>query len=115
MSAVPTDPDPLARLPKRNIGTDRVDSSRDFMSWHPWIFESGGPVTFFDEHIAVADAAGFHLDANLVMLWLGDGALADFKVSPRLRDLHDFHGFRHGGFLSFFSGKSFRRRMAISD
>jgi len=55
-------------------------------------------MTFFDEHIAVTDAAGLNLDANLVAAWLGDGALDDFEVGPGLRDFYGFHGFRHGVF-----------------
>ena len=52
-----------------------------------------GPVSFFDQHVAVADAAGFDLDAHLAAGGFGDGALDDFEISSGFADLDGFHIF----------------------
>ena len=64
MSAMPADTYALTFLPLRNIGSDCIDASRDFMTRHSRILESG-PQTFVNENIAVANAARLDLDSNL--------------------------------------------------
>jgi hypothetical protein len=50
------------------------------------------PGTFFDQSITVADAAGFHFDADLATGGFWDGAIDDFEISTGLADLNRFHG-----------------------
>jgi hypothetical protein len=92
--AVPAYTDTLAGLPKSNVGADGVDASGNFVSGDARILDAW-PHSFFHQHIAVADAAGLNLDANLITPWLGYGTLNDLKVSAGLADLNRFHG-RHG-------------------
>ena len=64
MSAMPADANALTFLPGGDVVSDRVDLPGDFMTRHAWILQSG-PETFFDKHVAVANAARFHFHANL--------------------------------------------------
>jgi hypothetical protein len=81
---------PLTGLPQRDIGADRIDAAGDLMAWHARILKSG-PHAFLNQRVAVADAARFHLDANLAATRLGHGALNDFEITSGLADLHGFH------------------------
>ena len=64
MSAMPADADALTLLPCGDVAADRIDASGDFMTRHARILKPG-PETFFDEHIAVANAARFDFHAHL--------------------------------------------------
>jgi hypothetical protein len=65
MTAVPSDADPLARLPVGDIGANGVDAAGDFVPRNAGILNAG-PIAFFHERVAVADAAGFDLNAHLI-------------------------------------------------
>jgi hypothetical protein len=72
------------------------------MTRHAGILKSR-PDPFLYEHIAVADATGFHLDANLSAPGFRLRALDDFEIPSWLTHLHCFHlnsflyGLRAGG------------------
>jgi hypothetical protein len=74
MSAVPAYANALTFLPFRDVVTDRIDASRDFMTRHTRILKPGPETLLYDE-IAVANAAGFHFHTNLLSARLGDIAL----------------------------------------
>src|ERR1700741_4209108 len=50
-----------------------------FVAWNSGVLDSG-PQAFLREHVAVANAAGQHLDAHLSRIRLRDFALDDLKV-----------------------------------
>jgi hypothetical protein len=83
MSAMPTDADALPFFPFRDVTADCIDASRDFMTRHPGKLKPW-PGTFFDENIAVANAARLHFDANLPNVRLGDIASAILTPSGLL-------------------------------
>src|ERR1051326_1567382 len=64
MAAMPTDTDALTFLPECHIVAECIDASRDFMTWYTGILKPG-PETFFDQCIAMANAACFNLHAHL--------------------------------------------------
>src|SRR5215831_17103327 len=41
MAAVPADADTLTLFPFLNVAPDRIDASRDLMTWHPGILHTG--------------------------------------------------------------------------
>ena len=91
VAAVPSHSHPLAGLPQRNVGADRVDAPGNFVARHSRILNSR-PEPFLYECVAVADTAGFHLEAHLPASRLWSWALDDFKSSSWLADLYGFHG-----------------------
>jgi hypothetical protein len=97
MTAVPSDTDALAGFPVGDVGADSVDAAGDFVSGNAWILESG-PIAFLYERIAVADAAGFDFDPDLVASGFGDVSFDEFEITAGLADLDSFH-FRHNFFL----------------
>src|SRR4051794_19337601 len=60
VSAMPSHADPLSGFPVAYVRANYVDSSRDFVPGNSRKFNPR-PETFFGKHIAVADAASFHL------------------------------------------------------
>jgi len=90
VSAMPANADTLTALPEGDVGAYGVDAAGDLMAGNAWILNSW-PVPFFYQRVAVADAAGFNLDAHLIASGLRRGALDDFEVSSGLADLHGFH------------------------
>src|SRR5262245_8291787 len=60
VSTVPADPDAITGLPARDAIAERVDATRRFVTRHARKFETG-PETVLHQHVAVADAACFHL------------------------------------------------------
>jgi hypothetical protein len=94
VAAMPSHADSLAGLPLRDFGADRVNASGDLMAWHSRILKPW-PEPFFHERVAVANAAGFDLDAYLTAIRLGRGALDQIEISTGLADLDGFHC-RHG-------------------
>jgi hypothetical protein len=74
---------------------DGIDAG-DLVSGHAGLLDAG-PMSFFDQGVAVTDAAGFYLDANLAAAGLRGGALDNFEVSTCLADLNDFHGSHRWG------------------
>jgi hypothetical protein len=94
VSAMPAHADTLAGLPKNDVGADGVDAAGDLVSRYTRILKAC-PMAFFHKSVAVADAAGFDLDANLPASGFGDGAVDELEISTGLADLDGFHG-RHG-------------------
>jgi hypothetical protein len=90
VSAVPAYAHTLPWLPKCHVRANRINASRDFVAGDARVLDAG-PVSFFHQHVAVADAAGFDLNANLLGAGLRDRALDYFKVSTGFADLNGFH------------------------
>ena len=61
LAAMPTDTDALSGLPFGNTGTKFIDYADDFVPWNAGILNAG-PNAFFGEYVAMANAAGLHLD-----------------------------------------------------
>ena len=81
-------------LPLRDAGADGVDSSGDFVTRHTWILQAG-PETILHDHVAVADAAGFDVHADLARTGFGEGALDQFPITASFADLCGFHRGSH--------------------
>ena len=79
MPAVPADPDPVADGDGRDVVADRVDGPDDLVPRYARELESG-PQPVPDEVVAVADAAGRHLQPNLASPWLRRIALLDTEA-----------------------------------
>jgi len=90
VSPVPSQADPLASFPKSDVGPNRIDPSGDFMAWHSRILNSG-PVPFFHQRVAMADAASFHLNAYLSAAGLWNWAVNNLKIPSGLAHLYGFH------------------------
>jgi hypothetical protein len=88
--AVPSHAYPLTGLPQGNVCANRIDASGNLVARHSRILNSR-PETFFDELVAVAQAAGFHLDAYLPASRLRRRTLNDFEITSGLADLNGFH------------------------
>jgi hypothetical protein len=97
MASVPSDPDALARFPVGDVGADGVDAACDFVSGNAWILEAG-PMAFFDERVAVADAAGFDFNPDLSAAGFGNVPFDEFEITAGFADLDSLH-FRHSSFL----------------
>jgi hypothetical protein len=97
VAAVPSDAYALARLPVGNVSTNGVDAAGNFVSGNTWILDAG-PMAFFYERIAVADAAGFDLNPDLVAGGVWDVSFDEFEVTAGFGNLNNFH-FRHRVFL----------------
>jgi hypothetical protein len=68
MAAVPAHANALAWFPLSDASTDCVYDADHFVAGHARILDSR-PLTFFDERVAVADAAGLNFDSYLA--WTG--------------------------------------------
>src|SRR5260370_36414989 len=93
LAAVPADADTLAVFPAGDAGTNVVDHAGDFVPGGAVILTTG-PVSFFYEAVAVADATGLHANADVAGGRLRDVALLNFKIGARLGydgDLHLWH------------------------
>src|SRR6185503_19638444 len=77
-------------FPVLHVRAYGVDSSRNFMSGNSWIFDAR-PKAFFREHIAVADATSFYLDANFSIARLRNVSLDDFERTFAFCHLHSLH------------------------
>jgi hypothetical protein len=97
MAAMPTDSNALAALPVRDIGADGVDAAGDFVSRNARILDAG-PMAFFHHGIAMANAAGFDFDADLVADGIGDGSFYEFEIASGFGYLDCFH-LRSSGML----------------
>ena len=80
MPAVPADSDALSDFPAENARADGVDHAGDFVSRNARVRDAR-PRTFLGVFIAVADAAGLHLDAHRSCDGLRDFALHQLKRS----------------------------------
>jgi hypothetical protein len=88
--AVPSHTDALSGLPVGSVGANRVNASGDLVAWDARILKSGKQA-FFCQYVAVADAAGFDLDAHLRTAGLGDIAFDKFKIAAGFGNLDYFH------------------------
>src|SRR5580704_3464620 len=98
MTAVPSHADALAALPVLNVSADGVNAAGNFVSRNAWVLDSG-PMAFFHEGIAVADAAGFDFNSDLVASGIRNISFDEFEIAAGLADLDSFH-FGHGSFLT---------------
>src|SRR5262249_59176860 len=94
-AAKPADPDALTHRPAVDIGTERVDDADHLMAGNARValprhrlLDDGG--------VAMTDAAGMHLDADLVAAGLGQLALLQLEAPARLANDHGAH-LRHDG------------------
>src|SRR5262249_8611359 len=72
---MPADADALADLPTcRDVLTSGVDHANHFVPWDARKRDPG-PLAFRGHHVAVADAAGLHLDPHGAWPRLGNGTL----------------------------------------
>ena len=76
MPAVPADSGALSHFPAEHARADGVDHAGDLVSWNARVSDAGAR-TFLGVLIAVADAAGLHLDAHR-----SGGGLAGFRDPP---------------------------------
>src|SRR5439155_22588731 len=90
VAAVPADADPLARLPPGDAGADRVDHPGHLMAGNPRI-RNPWEKALFRHRIAVANAAGLHLDPHRSGVRPRNLAFDHFKWSLRAGDLRDTH------------------------
>src|ERR1700722_2214871 len=93
MPAMPAHANTLSRRPQRNAVADGIDASSDLMAGNARILNAWP--SLLDQNIAMANAAGFDLDTNLIAPGLRNGTLDDLKIATGLGDLNCFHG-RHG-------------------
>jgi hypothetical protein len=90
VAAVPTDADTLPLYPPSNARAYLIDTANDFVSGNAWILNAGQRA-FFRQHVAVADAAGLHLDAHLTRAGVRNLALDYLEICPRRRNLRHLH------------------------
>ena len=72
------------------MGAEFIDYSGDFVSGNAWILNAG-PLAFFGEHVAVANAASLHLDAHLSCARRGNFAFDDLEIGSRLGNFRRLH------------------------
>ena len=106
MSAMPAYAHALAFFPFCNPVADCIDAPGDLMTGHTRILKSG-PQTFFNENVAVTNAARFYFHADLSGVWLWNVAFDEFKVSTRFTDLRCLHFRAHKMLLSLNRAVSF--------
>jgi hypothetical protein len=94
MSAMPAHTNALPLPPCDNVVADGIDVSRDFMTWHTRILKPR-PETFFDKHVAVANAARFYFHAHVPGVRLRNNTLDQFPLSTRFTYLRRLHFCRH--------------------
>jgi hypothetical protein len=98
VATVPSHSYTLAGFPVGDVSTDGVDAAGNFVPRNARVLDAG-PITFLDQRIAVADAAGFDFNADLVARGLGNISFDEFEVAAGFADLNCFH-FRHSASLS---------------
>src|SRR5437764_2510675 len=94
MATMPADTHTLPWPPGSHIIADGIDVSGDFMTWHTWILQPR-PETFFDKHVAVANAARLDFHAHLPSARLRNNTLDQFPISARFTYLRRLHFCRH--------------------
>ncbi len=90
LASVPADADALAPLPLRDTGAQFIDDTGDFVPWNARILNAG-PRPFLNQRVAVADATGLDLDANVSRTRLRDFALDNLKIASWALNLGYFH------------------------
>jgi hypothetical protein len=94
MSAMPADTDSLTCPPRGDAVADCVYAARDFVLRHTRILKPW-PQTFFDQRIAMANAARFNFHSHLASAWLRDLALYQFPIATGFAYLRCFHFHTH--------------------
>src|SRR5438477_46254 len=90
IAAVPADADALTRAPPGNSAADRIDAADHLMPGDARVLNVREQPLLGDA-VAMADAAGLHLDANLAGGGLRDFTLDQLQRAVRLRNLCDPH------------------------
>src|SRR5262249_25735897 len=90
VAAMPAYTHTLTRLPVGYTLAHRIHASSNLMTWNAWVWQAGLE-TFFHQHIAVADAAGFDFNAHLSTSGLWDFAFNEFERALGTSNLHDTH------------------------
>jgi hypothetical protein len=81
VASVPAHADTLAQLPRGDARTYFIDYAGYFVSGNAGILNPWQQ-PFFGQHVAVADAASLHLDADLPCSGLGNLALDQLEIRP---------------------------------
>jgi hypothetical protein len=97
---MPTDSDALAGFPVGYVGAHGVDAAGNFVSGNARVLDAG-PLAFFHQRIAVADAASLDSNPDLAAAGLGNVSLDEFEFAAGFGDLDDLHA-GHNLFLSAF-------------
>jgi hypothetical protein len=71
VASVPAEADALAGLEKGDVGANGVDDAGDLVAGGAGILDAG-PMAFFGERVAMADAAGVDANADLARTGLGE-------------------------------------------
>src|SRR6266853_2060625 len=100
MPAMPSHSHTLTRSPLTHIGAHGIDPPGDFMPRNARILKSW-PQPLFHHHVTVADAAGFHLDANFSRAGIRNGSFENFPVSAGFAYLGNCHAFHRMSFRNF--------------
>jgi len=90
MAAMPTDADSLTNCPRGDVRPHGIDPPCDFVTRHTRILKPG-PETFFDQSIAVANAACLDLHAHLAGTRFGNVAFDEFPIATCFADLCCLH------------------------
>jgi hypothetical protein len=90
ISAVPTYTYTLTLCHARDARAYCINGAHHLMSRNAWVFQSGHRPTL-DQRVAVANTAGFNLDAHRAGARLRDLALDEFKGAIGSRDLYSAH------------------------
>ena len=101
VASVPAEADALAGLEEGDVGADGVDDPGDFVAGGAGELDAG-PVAFFGERVAVADAAGMNADTHVAGAGLGKFLFDELERTAGGGDLHGtaFYGW-HGEVFSF--------------
>src|SRR3989454_10062503 len=95
LTAMPAHSHALALLPFGYTGAQLVDHPHDFVSRNTGVLNPR-PSSFFDEHVAVTDAAGLRFDAHVSRAWLRHLSLDDLEISSCFGNLRHLHWcYRH--------------------
>jgi hypothetical protein len=90
MAAVPSDSHAMAGFPVGDVGADGVDAPGNFVAGNAWILNAG-PMAFLYECVAVADAAGFDFNSDLIAGGFGDGSFYELEITAGFADLDSLH------------------------
>src|SRR5262249_21598449 len=90
VAAVPADANAVTFFPTRDALAHCIDASGKFMTRNTRILKTR-PQTFFDQHVAVTNPAGFNFHAHLSRTGLGNFSFDQFKISAWFSNLRCFH------------------------
>ena len=90
ITAVPAHANALARLEELDAGADFLHAARHFMPRDAGELHAR-PLPFLENLVAMANAAGVHLDQHLIRSGFGDWAFDEFERAPSTRNLCDNH------------------------